>query len=113
MAAIERDAYGITTLSCSHIAQETAADTLMAHLLLLIERGITEANKNDPSIAPFWPIRDFLYTQDGVILSKDRVVVPPSLQHIVLQHLHAAHQGTSSMEQRARGIVYWPGMSKH
>ena len=112
MAAIERDAHGITSLSWSRLAQETAADTSMAHLVLLIERGITEEDKNDSSIAPFWPIRDFLYTQDGVILYIDRVVVPPSLQHNVLQHLHAAHQGTSSMEQRARGIVYWPGMSK-
>ena len=43
---------------------------------------------------------------------QDRVVVPPSLRHRVLQHLHAAHQGTSSMEQHARSIVYWPGMSK-
>ena len=112
MAAIERDAHSMTTLSWSRLAQETAADTSMAHLVLLIERGITEEDKNDPSIAPFWPIRDFLYTEDGVILYKDRVVVPPSLQNKVLQYLHAAHQGTSSMEQRARGIVYWPGMSK-
>ena len=112
MAAIERDAHGITTLPWSRLAQETAADTSMARLVLLIERGITDEDKNDPSIAPFWPIRDFLYTQEGVILYKDRVVVPPSLQNSVLQHLHAAHQGTSSMERRARGIVYWPGMSK-
>ena len=29
----------------------------------------------------------------------------------VLQNLHAAHQGTSMIEQRARAIVYWPGIS--
>ena len=40
------------------------------------------------------------------------VVVPSSLRHHILQHLHAAHQGTSTMEQRARAIVYWPGMSR-
>ncbi len=28
-----------------------------------------------------------------------------------LENLHAAHQGTSTMEQRACQIVYWPGMS--
>ena len=39
-------------------------------------------------------------------------MVPPSLRNHILQHLHAAHQGTSTMEQRARAIVYWPGMSK-
>ena len=42
----------------------------------------------------------------------DRVVIPTSLRNRVLEHLHAAHQGTSTMEQRARSITYWPGMSK-
>ena len=40
------------------------------------------------------------------------MVVPTSLRTQMLQHLHAAHQGTSMMEQRARAILYWPGMSK-
>ena len=42
----------------------------------------------------------------------DCIVVPTSLHRKVLQHLHAAHQGTSAMEQCARAIVFWPGMSK-
>ena len=46
-----------------------------------------------------------IYSQDGVLMYNDRVVVPESLCHNVLQHLH-------SMEQRTRAIVYWPGMSK-
>ena len=43
---------------------------------------------------------------------QDGVVIPPPLSPQVLQHLHAAHQGTSTMEQRARMIVYWPGMTQ-
>ena len=42
---------------------------------------------------------------------QDRVIVPSSLRSCVLQNLHTAHQGTSMMEQRARAIVYWSGMS--
>ena len=42
----------------------------------------------------------------------DRVVIPTSQRNRVLEHLHAAHQGTSTMEQRACSITYWPGMSK-
>ena len=41
----------------------------------------------------------------------DRVVVPPSLRDKVLRILHSAHQGVSSMEPRARYIVFWPGMT--
>ena len=32
--------------------------------------------------------------------------------YLTKKHLHAPHQGTSTMEQRARSITYWPGMSK-
>ena len=48
----------------------------------------------------------------GVLMYQDGVVIPPPLSPQVLQHLHAAHQGTSTMEQRARMIVYWPGMTQ-
>ena len=47
----------------------------MSHLVLLIEQGITEEDENYPGIAPFWPIRYFLDTHDGVY--KDNVVVLP------------------------------------
>ena len=43
----------------------------------------------------------------------DRVIVPVSLQNRVLQTLHAAHQGISSMESRAHQFLYWPGMHHH
>lgn len=38
-------------------------------------------------------------------------MIPPSLRERVLCHLHAAHQGAPVMEQHARAIVYWQGMS--
>lgn len=38
---------------------------------------------------------------------EDHIVVPPSLRRNVLTNLHAAHQGTSSMEAYARAIVFW------
>ena len=50
-----------------------------------------------------------LYELDGVILYNDWVVVPPSIRQHVIQVLHSAHQGTSSMEARATEIVFWPG----
>ena len=40
----------------------------------------------------------------------DRVVILPQLRYQVLCTLHAAHQGVSAMERRARATVLWPGM---
>ena len=49
--------------------------------------------------------------RNGVILYRDRVVVPRSLRDKVHRILHSAHQGVSSIESRARYIVFWPGMT--
>ena len=111
MMSIRHDAKELGTLPWSLITQETTKDTSLGHLLQLIEKGVHEFDRSDDALASFWPIRDSLYTQEGVLLFQDRVVIPSSLRPRVLAHLHAAHQGTSAMEQRARAIVYWPGMS--
>ena len=112
MASIRNDTRELGTITWSLIAQETAADTSLSHLATLIEQGTQAFDYNDPSIAPFWNIRESIYAQEGVLLYQDRIVVPSSLRHRIMQHLHAAHQGISMMEQRARSMVYWPGMSK-
>ena len=110
MAAIRRDTRELGTISWPLLAKETALDTPLSHLLKLTEQG--GLNKDDPARGSLRPICDAVYAQDGVLLYQDRVIVPQPLRRQVLQHLHAAHQGISTMEQRARAIVYWPGMSK-
>ena len=110
MATIYKDTRELGTLSWSLIAKETALDTSLSHLLNLIKQGDATLAHSHPSLEPFWPICESVYVQEGVILYQDRVIIPLSLRRQVLQHLHAAHQGTSTMEQRARAIVYWPGL---
>lgn len=55
--------------------------------------------------------KDSLYVQDGVVMYRDRVVIPKSLRKAVLTTLHSAHQGVASMQLRAQTIMFWPGMS--
>jgi len=112
MAVIQHDVEQIDVLTYDTIAHETSADPSMSELLHLIESGFQDCALEKGELAQFWPIHDALYIQDGVILYEDRVVIPPSLRQRVVQHLHAAHQGISTMEQRARKVVYWPGITK-
>jgi hypothetical protein len=83
----------------------------MSQLRDAIQSGIKNSDRQRPSIAPFWQYRDSLYVTEGVVMYEDRVVIPPALRQEVLESLHAAHQGVSSMELRARAIVLWPGMT--
>ena len=111
MASICNEAEELGHISWSTIAQETAADASLAQLVKLIGQGERNFDSTNPVLASLWPLRESIYVHEGVLLYQDRVVVPASLRPRILQHLHAAHQGSSTMEQRARAIVYWPGMS--
>ena len=111
-ASLRHETHDIIAISLERIATETASDPTMRLLLDTIQEGFPDDRRaaND-DIAAFWTYRDSLNVTDGVILYRDRVVVPPSLRDKVLRILHSAHQGVSSMELRARSIVFWPGMT--
>ncbi|XP_063448334.1 uncharacterized protein LOC134727870 [Mytilus trossulus] len=55
--------------------------------------------------------REDLYTVDGVVIYKDRIVIPPALRKNVLIIIHSAHQGVTSMMSRAGSSVFWPGIT--
>lgn len=106
MASIQQSTSHLS-LSWDQLARATQLD--MCSLLQYVRSGFPADCASDPSIKPYWQYREALYELDGVILYKDRVLVPPSMRQHILQTLHSAHQGTSSMEARAREIVFWPG----
>ena len=102
--------YHIVTWEQVQIA--TSSDENMLLLLSAIEDGIPKLKHQLPS-----PIRDFhqfrrhLYSTDGVVIYKDRIVIPPSLRPVCLSALHAAHQGTSTMISKAEASIFWPGIT--
>jgi hypothetical protein len=110
-AAIHGEASGVTSLPWSRIVEETYNDEHMRALTQTIENGFPDRDRNLPHATSFWQFRDGLYISDGAILFEDRVVIPPALRRIVMDNLHAAHQGVTAMENRARAIVFWPGIT--
>ena len=70
-------------------------------------------HKVDPSTRPFWNSRDELTVVDDVIYKGSRIVVPPSMRRRMLDAIHESHMGMVKCKQRAREVVYWPGISNH
>ena len=56
----------------------------------------------------FFKVCDNLSMAQGVVMYKDRVVVPRVLRREILEGLHAGHQGVVSMRARAANCVFWP-----
>ncbi|KAG0726713.1 hypothetical protein GWK47_035976 [Chionoecetes opilio] len=97
------------------VREATASDENMNALLQLIEQGFPSFRHELPvNLHEYHQFRDDvdpLYTVDGVVIHKDRVVIPPCLRNTVLQTLHSAHQGVPSMMSRAESSVFWPGIT--
>ena len=92
----------ITSVTWDLVRTATASDETLNSLLEIIEVGFPNLSSDLPEyLQSYFSIRDNLSTVDGVILYKDRVLIPPSLRPNVLSTLHAAHQGTSTMLARA------------
>ncbi|KAJ8373500.1 hypothetical protein SKAU_G00040800 [Synaphobranchus kaupii] len=94
------------------VREATSSDGEMRTLEAMAADGIPDSKFKMPeTIRDFHQYRESITSTDGVVLYKDRVVIPPSLRGEVLSALHAAHQGVSMMTARAESSVFWPGMS--
>ena len=95
------------------VLQATNSDPTMLSLLKRIELGFPKQKIDTlEELHQYFPHREHLWTIDGVILYKNRIIIPPPLRHTVLCALHSAHQGISTMTSRAESSIFWPGLTK-
>ena len=98
-------------ITWENIKLESQKDKTMGLLNEHIHNGFPSSKKElAEEIRSFWEVRESLRFFGAVILYKDRIVIPPSLRAKIVENLHSAHQGVSSMYSRAQTIVYWPGL---
>ena len=124
----------IRAITWDLVKHESGNDKNMQNLISLINSTFPEERNEMPhELLPYWSLRNNLYVVDGVVLTKDQVLIPPPLRNEVsqsyipganvriiiplglrsevVQSLHSAHQGVSSMNERAKASVYWPGIT--
>ena len=91
------------------IRAATQADSTLHLLIPLINGGLSESTKDFPiELEPYWENRYSLSVVAGVVLLKDRAVIPKVLQKDILNSKHEGHSGIEKCKRRARQTVYWP-----
>ena len=112
ISAVSSSLRPLRSITWDMVRTATASDPVLHTLIDVLHTGMPE-HRNDlpPELREYFQYRDDLYTSDGIILYKDRVVIPPALRSEVLSSLHAAHQGITSMTSRADSSVFWPGIT--
>ena len=59
----------------------------------------------------FWNYRDELSVENQMVFNGHRIVVPVTLQHTIMRHLHEGHMGLEKMLLRARSAVFLPRLT--
>ena len=102
----------IGSITHAQIKAAAHSDPDYMSLIQIIRTGFPATrHMTDPKVRQFWEVRTRLSVEDDIALLNDRIIVPAALRKRVLQCLHSAHQGVTSMRARANCTVYWPGMN--
>jgi transposase InsO family protein len=109
MAAVSAECDPLVALA--DIRNAASRDVTHVKLTEVVQNGFPVSRDKLPEeLRTYWSVRDKLSFRDSLMMMGDRIVVPSVHRKSVLNTLHSAHQGTSSMMSRARSAVYWPGI---
>ena len=102
----------ISVVSVQDLRAATNQDETLQDLMSAIINGFPATHSlTSSNIRQYFNVRDNLSIEDGMVMYKDRMVIPATLRKKILSLLHTAHQGVEGMRARATTCVYWPGMN--
>ena len=94
------------------ICQESLKDPTLTVLWHYINMGWPSDRRNVPKeLHTFWNYREDLSMENGLITKGARLLTPSTLCRKVLEQIHDGHQGMEKCMLKARGAVFWPGIS--
>lgn len=95
------------------IKSETELDADLSALATMIKQGWPDNKTNvPPKLQNYFPFREELSLQNGVVFKGERIVVPLTLRDCIIDKVHASHLGIQGCLRRARDAFFWPDMSK-
>jgi transposase InsO family protein len=91
------------------IKQSTSRDEALQTMMKMVYEGWPSDKTQIPLICKeYWPYRDEISCQDGIMYRGTRVIIPTSLRKQMLDQVHASHQGVDAAIRKARDAIYWP-----
>ena len=103
----------ITPAKMEEFKEETAKDETLQLLSRQVIQGWPDSGKKIvPALKPYWPLRDDISVEDGLILFGSRVIVPESLRGNILQQIHGGQFGIEKCKLRAKSGVIGPAYTK-
>jgi hypothetical protein len=100
------------SITLDEVKSHTSNDSLMGALATMIQTGFPPTRHlTDEGVRDFFNVKEHLWLNNGLVMFKNRLVIPRTLRTGILRSLHSAHQGIEGMRSRASNSVYWPGIN--
>ena len=78
----------------------------------IIKNGWPETKEEVSSeIRGYLNFKEELSIQDGILFKGNRVIVPVALRPHMITQVHSSHLGIASCLNKARDVLFWPGMT--
>ena len=92
--------------------KETKIDPELQAVLAMVKNGWPDTKGQVPIEArPYWTFRDEVAIAEELLFKGTRLIVPKFLRPEMLSQIHKSHLGIFKCRQRAREVLFWPGMS--
>ena len=102
----------ITSNKLDELKQATAADNSLQRVYRATQSGWPTQSKHiHPELKQYFPFRDEMTSEDGVILKGHKIVVPSALRNEYVNLAHKGHIGIDATKRRARDVMFWPNMN--
>ena len=107
IASLKQQVSDFYAITWELVKEASLKDEELLMLKELIINDFPSTKAELPSqLEKYCEFRKLLNGHDNVVLYSDRIIVPASLRQQVLETLHSAHQGVSSMLARAETNIY-------
>ena len=93
--------------------KETKVDPELQAVLTMVRNGWPDTKQQVPIEArPYWTFLDEVATADGLLFKGTRLIAPKVMRPEILRQIHKSYLGIAKCRQRAREVLFWPGMSR-
>lgn len=96
---------GEIPITWDEVECETGKDTTLQAVI----HGL-KSKSWPPGLERFQALRNHLFVVNGVVILKEKMVIPESLKAKVLDLAHKGHFGIQSMKRMLRSSVWWPNI---
>ncbi|KAI7800948.1 hypothetical protein IRJ41_015739, partial [Triplophysa rosa] len=100
------ESLSVSDQKLKQIAEETAKDPVLHAVIDNLNNNWVKS-----SCAQLYNVRSELSVADGILLRRDRIVVPQVMRKEMLSRIHEGHLGIEKCKRRSRDSVYWPGIN--